>query len=316
MAARTFQLTTAVLATLFIASAGTGQTPMRPEVALNHVYLTLDSATLAAVESSEFLANEFSRYRKETNRTADGRAWTGVYLIGERTYLELFPRGVYGGVGFSGLALSVEQPGAIDSVEARLRAKFGASVQRRLVEGSREGRSFPWFHSVTVDHGRGDSLWQIYNWVSENHPEFYRVVQRDTTGPADDISRKRYLRRRYQPERMVREIVGVSLALHPTIGEQLRAELVALGWTVESDTERGSFRALGPEAEILVDPIMPGEPYGIREIRFALNRGLAAAQIHELGNSRLEVCATQARWTFGAPSASSRVPVSLREPCR
>ena len=315
MAARTFQLTTAVLATFFIASAGTGQTPSRPEVALNHVYVVLDSATLAAIEASAFLANEFSHHRKATNRTADGRSWTGVYLFGERTYVEFFPPGVNGGVGFSGLALSVEQLGAIDSVEARLSAKLGVPVRRRLIEGSFEGRAYPWFHSVSAEHPRGDSLWQVHSWVLENHPEFYRVVQRDTTGPTDDISRKRYLRRRYQPERMVREIVGVSLALNPTIGEQLRAELVALGWTVESDTVRGSFRALGPEAVILVVPIMPGDPYGIREIRFALNRGPAAAQIHELGNSRLEVCATHARWTLGA-APSSRLPVSPREPCR
>ncbi|MEX2179581.1 MAG: DUF5829 family protein [Gemmatimonadaceae bacterium] len=302
--------------TLSLAPVETPRTPSRPEVALNHINVVLDSGTLAAVESSTFLANEFSHYRKATNRTADGQSWTGVYLFGERTYLELFPRGARGGVGLSGLALSVEQPHAIDSVVAWFDAKFDVPIRRRLVEGVREGKSFPWFHSVSVDHDRGDSLWQVHSWVMENHPEFYRVVQQDTTGPADDISRKRYLKRRYDPQRMVREIVGVSLALHPTIGEQLRGELEALGWRIEGGVERGSYRAVGSEAGIIVAPIAAGDPYGIREIHFALNRGPATVQVYELGNSRLEVCSAHARWTFGDSPSSSGVRGRSLELCR
>lgn len=130
--------TAAICLTLSLVPLEAPRTPSRPEVALNHIYVVLDSATLAAVESSAFLANEFSHYRKTTNRTADGRSWTGVNLFGERTYLELFPRGVQGGVGFSGLALSVEQLGAIDSVVAWLDAKFDVPTRRGLVEGLRE----------------------------------------------------------------------------------------------------------------------------------------------------------------------------------
>jgi len=284
------------------------QPPARPQVTLNHLYLVLDSATLAAVESSAFLANEFSHYRKATTQSAGGRQWTGTNLFGERTYLELYSSGVQGPVGLSGVALSVEQPGALDSVVTWLRGAFDVPIRRRLVEGVRAGRSFPWFHSVSVDHSRGDSLRQVYSWIMEIHPDFYRVVQQDTTGPVSDISRKRYLKRRYQPERMVREIVGVSLALHPQIAIQFGSELKALGWAVEGSAEPGRFRALGPDADIVVVPIAPGDHFGIRELRFALNRGPTALRIHQLGSSRLELCPTQARWTFGVSAAAVLPP--------
>lgn len=301
---------TVAWAAIFFVKALGAQVRARPEVALNHVYVTVDSATLAAAETSAYLANRFGHVRRATNRTADGRSWTGVYLFGERTYVELFPSGVRGGVGFSGLALSVEEPGAIDSVAAWLTARFGPVVRRSLVQGSHEGRSFPWFHSVSVDHPRGDSLWQVYSWFMENHPEFYRVVQQDTTGRAEDISRKRYLKRRYRTDLMLREIVGLSLALVPAIGEQLAAELEALGWRIERRGESGRYRAVGREADIVVAPVAHGEPYGIRELRFALNHGPATPEVHALGNSRLEVCANVARWTFGTangPAAASTV---------
>ena len=287
------------------AHAAQAQTRARPEVALNHFSVVLDSVTLAAVESSAFLTTEFAHYRRTTTSNAAGRSWTGQYLFGERTYLELFPRGEQGGVGFSGLALSVEEPGAIDSVAAWLDARFDVPIRRRLVEGMYAGRSVRWFHSVSVEHERGDSLWQVNSWVMENHPEFFRVVQGDSTGPEGDISRRRYLRRRYQPERMVREIVGLSMSLYPPIGEQLAGELEALGWRLERGAEPGRYRAVGAEADIVVTPVPQGVPYGIREIRFALNRGPAAKQTHQIGDSRLEVCATAARWLIGAPPATA-----------
>jgi hypothetical protein len=85
----------AALSISLAASAASAQ-PRRPEVLLNHVYVTLDSVTLAAAETSSFLVKEFSHHRKETNRTTDGRSWTGVNLFGEQTYVELFPRGQRG----------------------------------------------------------------------------------------------------------------------------------------------------------------------------------------------------------------------------
>ena len=103
-------------------------------------------------------------------------------------------------------------------------------------------------------------------------------------------------------ERLLRDIISVTLALHPSIGEQLRSELEALGWPVEREADRGQYRALGPEAEIVVRPVPQGQPYGIRVLTFSLVNSSTTREVYDLGNSRLEVCARAARWTFGAPS--------------
>src|SRR5687768_10040239 len=60
-----------------------------PRVGLNHVYAVVDDDTAEAIKTSNAL-KEFATFEVKTVAPGDGRRWTGRYLVGKQTYLELF----------------------------------------------------------------------------------------------------------------------------------------------------------------------------------------------------------------------------------
>jgi hypothetical protein len=273
------------------------------EVALNHVYLYVDSATVRAIMNSAFMRDSFSDLRVETNSDAGGRTWNAVYLHGEQTYFELFgPRESSFPPGFTGIALSVERPGALEGVAARLASVTGMPLYREPTRTVRGADTIPWFKQVSVVYpGYPDSLAEVYSWVIENEPAFFREVIRDTAASDDDISRRRYLVKRYRPDRLLRDITGITIALSPRRGARLLTELEAHGWTVVRSAPGGtSGRATGPGAEIAVVPVSATRPFGLRELRMSLTRPVAAVRSIQLGpRSRLIMLTNgMARWVF------------------
>lgn len=297
----------AALATLAVLSCARPPAPAAPargaEVAINHVYLFADSATVRAITSSAFMRDTFSDFRVETNADAGGRTWSAIYLHGEQTYFELFgPRESSFPPGFTGIALSVERPGALEGVAARLASVTGMPLYREPMRMVRGGDTIPWFKQVSVLYpGYPDSLAEVYSWVIENEPAFFREVIGDTAASDSDISRRRYLAKRYRPDRLLRDITGITIALSPQRGARLLTELEAHGWTVVR-TAPGSTagRATGPGAEIAVVPVSATRPFGLRELRMSLTRPVAAVRSIQLGpRSRLIMLTNgMARWVF------------------
>ena len=86
-------------------------------IEFNHLYVTLDPETLDSIGKSEFISQENCTISRNTVKT-DLESWTGTYLMGKHTYLELFPPGGAEGLreGFSGIGFNSQQPGQIDIV--------------------------------------------------------------------------------------------------------------------------------------------------------------------------------------------------------
>lgn len=58
-------------------------------VFFNQAYAFIDEITYDAIKNSAFLKNEFCHCDERTNHS-DISSWTGIYLTGENTYIELF----------------------------------------------------------------------------------------------------------------------------------------------------------------------------------------------------------------------------------
>src|SRR5437867_5997339 len=101
-------------------SSAQKETPLPFPVALNHFYLTLDSDTYAAIESSEFLQGEFAPFERRTTVRTD-KTYTGIYFYGIHTYFEFFDATKSPGskVGDSGVAFGVEQSDALKLLKTR-----------------------------------------------------------------------------------------------------------------------------------------------------------------------------------------------------
>src|SRR3954470_20670828 len=111
---------------------------------LDHVMIVTDLETATATANSPEL-RDLGRFDVGTVES-DGRTWTGRYLFGRRTYVELFgPDDLEDSEKCAaGLGLSTRTPGAIATLVERA-ANAGSGLvtgQRSVTEG---GQTLPWF---------------------------------------------------------------------------------------------------------------------------------------------------------------------------
>jgi hypothetical protein len=113
---------------------------------LDHVFGVVDSDTAAAIATSDFLPH-FGRFKVATV-VADHESWTGRYLFGRRTYLELFGPGDVSESDSSeacaGLGLSTPGRGGLEILSERM-----AGWGKRPLTGRRTREddlaAVPWF---------------------------------------------------------------------------------------------------------------------------------------------------------------------------
>src|SRR5271169_5714880 len=135
----------ALLLLLIAAAASAAPSAGRPEVSLNHLSVVLDAATVRDLAANAFLKDTFATVFQKANVSNDGKRWTGTYLYGQRTYLEVYEAGpAQGEPGSSGIALAVEHPGDVTKLVLPLAdAGAEATVVLRTAQGP-SGAQVPW----------------------------------------------------------------------------------------------------------------------------------------------------------------------------
>ncbi|HUX07501.1 MAG TPA: DUF5829 family protein [Acidobacteriota bacterium] len=256
-----------------------------PAVYLNHLYIILDGEAYEAIASSEIIRNEFAGFEQATTQAGSGDSWTGTYIYGERTYIELFEAADddWGGPGDCGIAFCVEAEGGIQRVEAALNRKLGEGVVQPFLQtmATDEGE-VPWFHVAQLVYGDGEENMGFSTWVMEYHPEFLSTMAPEMFPQPGAISRREGLQRFFDPDKYLKEIVEIRMSLPLRRAETFFDELAALGWRVE---KQGSMTVCnGPEITITVESA-EGSETGIREIGFSLLREKQGQKVYEIGES-------------------------------
>jgi hypothetical protein len=258
----------------------------------NHAWSTVDRATADAIEQSAYL-REFAHFEVRTT-TGAGRTWTGRYVIGRETYLELFGVGDLPGqdgeLGAGGLGVSTERADDLDLVKSRLTAPIEFTQTRDFGDGV----PVPWFDAVfTTETYDGLGAWGM-----EYRPE-YLADPRAGVEPASfpgDVGRERYLNDDYR-DHLARDITSVHLAL---TARDLAATLPLLragGFAVRTLPSGGAV-ASGGGTTLRFDAVDRAQA-GLREVGFALNRPAAARHVEQIGTSTLVVGpGPRAVWTF------------------
>lgn len=117
---------------------------------LDHVMVVVDAETAEAIADSHMLPG-LGRFEVGTV-DSDGESWTGRYLFGRRTYVEVFGPTDYAGgePGTAGLGLSTRTRGSLATLVDR-----AATAGAQLATGRRslqdEGRTMPWFDYAEAD---------------------------------------------------------------------------------------------------------------------------------------------------------------------
>jgi len=271
-----------------------------PLVSLNHFYVVVDAATYAAARQSAFLTREFAPFEARTTLRND-TSYTGIYWYGRRTYFELFEPGAQGPVGASGLALGVEEPGASAVVEQRWQDVIG-SAGSGLVTRKAGSDEPPWFQMTYAKEIPG-----LRVFLMEYHPDFLARWYGGLT-PARSITRADVLDRyvakigdsHKRETALLKDVVGLAIALAPTEREALVRQLRAVSWLAQDDGD--AVVCSGPdEVELRIVPPAAGRT-GIVAVDFSLQHPVARVS-HGIGGALLQLEGTSARLQL-APSAS------------
>jgi hypothetical protein len=261
---------------------------------LNHVYGVLDVETATAIETSGYL-RQFANFEVRTT-TGGGQTWTGRYLMGRETYVELFAAGSLPGQdaaeGSAGLAISPDRQGGNATVIERLRRGGIEPTQYEQTKDFGDGVPVPWFGAVFTS----PEYDAFSPWAMEYKPSYF-ADPRSKTEPATfpgDVSRERYLSDNYQ-DHLMRDVTGLRLGVTTRDLDSTLPLLRAGGFEVRT-IPTGAIAKDG-STTIQLDRVARPEA-GLKEIRFRLNRR-AAARTEQIGHSTLVVGpGPQATWTF------------------
>lgn len=267
----------------------------------NHAYSVLDPATADAIEHSSYL-RRFANFELRTTTGAGGQTWTGRYLLGRETYLELFGAGDLPGPdgkpGAGGLGLSTEVADDLTEVTDELHGE-GVShpIEFSQTRDFGDGKPVPWFDSVfTTQHYDAFGAWAM-----EYRPEYF-ADPRSKTEPADhqdDVGRERYLPDTYR-RHLMRDVTSIRIGVTARDLANTVPLLRAGDFTVVPRPD-GGVMAHGDDTSIRFD-VVPRNQIGLRQIEMSLNRPLGYRHEERLGRSTLVVGPfKKAVWTFGSP---------------
>ncbi|QWB28219.1 MULTISPECIES: DUF5829 family protein [Streptomyces] len=264
----------------------------------NHAYGVLDRETADAIEHSAYL-RDFADFQVRTTTGSGGQTWTGRYLMGRETYLELFGVGDLPGkeaaLGATGMGVSTERKGDLVTVLARLREQgVGDPIEFQQTRDFGDGVPVPWFDAVFTT----DQYDRFGAWGMEYRPEYF-ADPRGNTEPAahpGDVGRERYLPDAYR-DRLMRDVTGIRLAVTARDLANTVPLLQAGGFAVRSLPD-GGVVAKGGTTTLRFDAV-PLDQVGLRQVRMSLNRPVSYRHEERIGHSTLTVGpGSRAVWTF------------------
>jgi len=272
-----------------------------PVVTLNHFYVVVDAPTYQAARTSGFLTREFAPFEARTTVRND-KSYTGIYWYGRRTYFELFEPGAEGPAGASGLALGVEKPEESALVKQRWNDALGTAGGGPVTRKT-ETDEVPWFEMTYAREIPG-----LRMWLMEYHRDFLARWYVKLT-PARSIIRAdvldRYVAKVGQSDRresaLLKDVVGLTIALRVTEREALVKQLRAVAWLAQDEAD--AVVCIGPESERLRLVAPPGGRTGILAIDFSLQHPVAKAS-HLIGNAELRLDGQSARLVVSSDSVS------------
>lgn len=283
-----------VVAMLFLAGAAHAASP---QIAFfNHSFAVVDARTADAIAHSDYL-RAFGVFELRTTVADGGATWTGRYLSGRQTYLELFgPKDVQdpGTVeGSTGLAVSPDHAGGLGALTARLIAGGIAKPDVGLRIRKIGKALLPWFDYVSPP---GDPK-SLSVWAMAYRQSFFddpRTAKEPPDFPGD-LSRERYQSDAWR-QRLMRDVSTIEIAATSEDVASARVLLAAAGFHVRQTGSR--LTARDQDMTIVLDAV-PLAQIGVRRIGFALNKSSGRVHVETIGRSILTVGpGWSALWVF------------------
>ncbi|MCP2729484.1 DUF5829 family protein [Limnofasciculus baicalensis] len=265
-------------------------------IEFNHLYVTLDTETLESIAKSEFISQEFCTITRDTVET-DTESWTGTYLRGKHSYLELFSPGGAEGLreGFSGIAFNSQQAGQIDIVKDFFRSLFGSKeILSDLRVRQTEDGKVPWFHYLSINPVEREAF---ASWLMEFHQDYLKYKNIKLTS-AGYFNRAAYLKNLDTSEAsLFDDISEVHLELTLAEQEELALLLQAFGYDSSCVGDVTTYHSHGFIIQVS-QKVAPR--YRIRKVVCTLKDKPHQERTFMFGkNAQLNVGNSFAIWEFG-----------------
>ncbi|MFF9020293.1 DUF5829 family protein [Streptomyces eurythermus] len=273
---------------------------------LDHVMVLLDEAAYRSAAASSFLVRRFGRTkRKEADSSLAGQ-YSTLGVAGRNTLVECFGTPLPSASPITaGLVFSFEEPGSSKAARDLLDATGTVRHQYDLVRRADEqgGERRPWYHLINVGLGEASPVLLFLNEVT---PEYFTSLGA-RPGPDGTLGRGAYLDAALgAPDDgswLLRDIVGVTLALGPERARTVAEALAAFGYTVAPLPGGLCVEGYGLRLEMV---FADGSAERVTEIEMATaeNTGeqFPGAAEYVFGDtSRLVVEPGRARWYFDEP---------------
>jgi hypothetical protein len=279
-----------------------------PLVHFNHFYIVVDDDTFDEIKNSEFIKNEFGGIHEESTTTEKGETYKGGYLIGRKSYIELFnSQGLEGAKeGTVGIGFSTQKAGDLEVIYDRFKAEFGDTASKDLREMVSGEAKFPWFN--VVSSLPEDNKLPFACWVMEMHPlhlSFFGakpdsngIVSRENYWEAVNKKTMEYSGKPYLPERCFNDITSLELVLTQNELERFSKELSACGYLKNEGQGGASFQGPGIKIKVQTE----NDPtYRISSLTMTLENKLGGPIDLQFGNNaRLKIASDSlGRWQFG-----------------
>ncbi|AIY42235.1 hypothetical protein LT85_3077 [Collimonas arenae] len=268
-----------------------------PLVHLNHVIIYVDEPTRSAIAQSAFMKNEFAAFEAAAVAIEDGGGWSGLYIDGEQTYVEIFgpSQASENGhtAGDASVCLGVGHAGGLKEACVLL----GDITAPDLVKRQISSQEIPWFHYVDLDDAVvPGSLFTAS--IIEYDQHFLRNSRPGLIAGEEGITRKQYNAVRYQPGRYLKDIIEVTLALAADEAARFGRQLAALGYVEASEGETKTF-----SSQQLILRVMPRTALlqGVVALKLSLLRKKEGETIYRFGEGSVLRFDDEhtASWLFG-----------------
>jgi hypothetical protein len=265
-------------------------------IEFNHLYVTLDPDTLESIARSEFISQEFCTISRDTVKT-ETESWTGTYLRGKHSYIELFPPGGAEGLreGFSGLGFNSQRAGDMDIVRKKIRSLSETQeILSDLQVRETEAGQVPWFHYLSVNPAERGAF---ASWLMEFHPDYlaYKNIELTREGCFD---RAAYLKTLETSETSLFDDIS-EIHLELTVSEQEELAFLLQGFGYESSG--GGDGTTYHSDRFLIRVYQTVSPrYRIRRVVCAIADRPHPERSFTFGkNARLNLGRSLAIWEFG-----------------
>lgn len=206
-----------------------------PQVSFNHLYVVLRNEDLRAIQQSDFVKKELAAFEIRTS-TGSSETWTGTYLYGTDSYIELFDTLSYADapLGSIGIGFSVDRFKDLEGLQSLLTEKY--PVASFVQEKETGTGKIPWFHGFYIN----DSVFYQHSalgfWVmayDTAYYNFYKFPYQD-----DLLTKEAYLKRfeEDRKEKIIRRFDGAVLNLAAYELEYFSKFLLEAGFTRKDDS--------------------------------------------------------------------------------